>query len=285
MTDSASYDQAPFRITVWPPKIELPPIGLRNYELDPANGALIFDLPHTLKRSHGEIYLALYALDLDSADAILAFANQYGHLGGLDMLDSLEQQQRVLRTYPDEAISESQRAAALPAAGDRDLEVLEEFRFAARLLRDLTSAWRVVSGQASPDAITWHYTQESSHREARALLRHLSPLLRGLHPTLDLMDRLDDAASDAPTTAQAPSTRWANLYEICAAELFNHIANETDYKTCANETCQKLFVRQRGRAIHGQHRTTGVMYCSSNCARAQNQRAYRRRLHSKAGPP
>jgi hypothetical protein len=160
-----------------------------------------------------------------------------------------------------------------------DFELLEDFRFAACILRDLTSAWRVASGQADLNEITWHFTPLPSHGEARNLLRaYLSPLLSGLHPTLELVDLVDDDDQwTRPTVAQMPPSAHSSLFEVCAAELFNHIASQTEYKTCANETCGHLFVRQQGRAIHGQHRTTGVKYCSDTCARAQNQRAYRRR--------
>jgi hypothetical protein len=69
----------------------------------------------------------------------------------------------------------------------------------------------------------------------------------------------------------------ATLYSVALLQLVNDLAEDVPYLTCANETCGRLFVRQRGRSEYGGHRMQGVMYCSNTCARAQYQREKRRR--------
>ncbi len=59
----------------------------------------------------------------------------------------------------------------------------------------------------------------------------------------------------------------------------------TTVHQCANERCDRAFVRQRGRAAHRQHRTTGVKYCSRECARAQAQRELSTTAASKSPSP
>jgi predicted sulfurtransferase len=61
------------------------------------------------------------------------------------------------------------------------------------------------------------------------------------------------------------------LYALCCCELFNHVVSGADFRVCANEACERLFVRD------DTARRRGVLYCSRNCARAQAQREFRRR--------
>jgi hypothetical protein len=74
----------------------------------------------------------------------------------------------------------------------------------------------------------------------------------------------------------------ATVYVASVAQMFNHIAQNADYKICANETCSRPFVHQvDGTSEYGQYRSEGVIYCSNRCARAQVQREYRRRKEKK----
>jgi hypothetical protein len=70
---------------------------------------------------------------------------------------------------------------------------------------------------------------------------------------------------------------YATLYSVAMLQLVNDLAEEVPYLRCANETCGRLFARQRGRTTYGGNRMRGVMYCSNTCARAQYQREKRRR--------
>jgi hypothetical protein len=70
---------------------------------------------------------------------------------------------------------------------------------------------------------------------------------------------------------------YPTLYSVAVLQLVNDLAEGLPVIHCANETCRRPFVRQRGRAKYRDNRTRGVMYCSNTCARAQYQREKRRR--------
>jgi hypothetical protein len=71
-----------------------------------------------------------------------------------------------------------------------------------------------------------------------------------------------------------------DLFTGLTVQLFNLMFDDLPVLYCHNETCDRRFVRQSGRAVKGQYRTEGVKFCSSACAKAQVQREYRRRKRS-----
>jgi hypothetical protein len=71
--------------------------------------------------------------------------------------------------------------------------------------------------------------------------------------------------------------RYPTIYSTSFLQLYNHMAEGATARRCANETCDSVFVRQRGRAEYQQYRTHGIKYCSRGCAKAQAQRELRRR--------
>lgn len=79
---------------------------------------------------------------------------------------------------------------------------------------------------------------------------------------------------------QSPVGVTPNAYEVACLQILNHLNIGATYNHCANSTCGRPFVRQRGRSEH-YTRTEGVRYCSRPCANQQTQRDYR--LRQKAG--
>jgi hypothetical protein len=343
------------------------------------------DDPEAVELS-GETYLELEQVDLDDPASILGFVRRYGPLGGWAAYHDLREvalnreDDVVFFLYFDEALNaeaiwEQKRRAAreqlfdlppwIPEAERRAyrdrtvdelvqafppaVETLEEFRFAARLLRDLKTAWLVVREGRPPDSVEWlsgwrplprlsaeqraelenpsftissgeiaadaskgelleHLLRSSSPKlgdtraaavsdsviidPARFLTDMLERLLRVFSPKLGLEVHYFPPTFDPQILFKPPTevvvmprreVERIPLYAVLALELFNHILDNAEYRTCANERCRRTFVHQRGRAEKGQRRSSGVMYCTPECARATAQREYRRRKRARPG--
>jgi hypothetical protein len=69
----------------------------------------------------------------------------------------------------------------------------------------------------------------------------------------------------------------AGFVGVASLQLANIIADDLPVRLCANETCDRPFTVQRGRAQRARYQRSDAMYCSAACARAQAQRRYRSR--------
>ncbi len=231
-----------------------------------------------------ECYLELIAVDLSDPAAILDFVSVFDLLG---MTSSRVADYSPLRlaglTYLAGSDEIARKLAAGRAkafeAGDVPIplgvETLDEFRWGALCMRDLVSAWRILRGEIDLathrwESPIWEVGRAEEYRPWSSVEAVETVLMVGLSEGLAAFS--PHVHSDREAVFD---DHWT--YEVCCLELFNHIVEEARYRRCANEKCGRLFVRQRGRSVHGQYRTRGVKYCSSSCARAQAQRQYRRR--------
>jgi hypothetical protein len=281
--------------------------------------------PQVIKPS-GETYLRLTEVDLDDVGAILEFVNRNGLLGGgrafatlryyLDsdlfwkhykhQLDDRHEWETKRRALEPEVVRCGNRFAQPRPGSDGALrerlleevlgrtppviETLSEFRFAARCIRDLYSAWLMFKDgrdahEFSWTSPTWPDLFDSFAEPAALLSYMLKVFLRDFAPQVRLSWSYSGPAqaedlfrpADTMKVKPTPGPERVSLYAVCALELFNHIIDNAEYHECANERCKRTFVHQQGRSEKGQRRSRGVIYCSPECARATAQREYRRR--------
>jgi len=278
MTKMSRDDKKSVRITIWPGVLlPHPPVPHRGWRLEgerlipsrssPGGGG-VGTREQVLEVE--ELYLELLHVDVERAEEIVDFANRFDVVGIREAADTAARPETPLQVLLNRELG--------PPTGS---ETLAEFRFAARYLRELTYSWLFISINRGPKG-TWPLLRETLglRAEKEVTLRDLNHFLAHgvsagtipFHPRLST----DDAA--APDLLQAP------LYSTCCLELYNHIVEGATYQRCRNPSCYRLFVRQKGRAEKGQHRSEGLKYCSKQCARVQAQRDYRTRAKAKKPP-
>jgi hypothetical protein len=161
-----------------------------------------------------------------------------------------------------------------PSGEYGEAHAVDELQASARLVRSLTAHW-VAHCDGEPVVEAWRWAFKGPLlREERcwaAFSETLNLLLRPFSPkvVVDVNARYRVGADDPELAA------------VLALQVHNAVVESLPVRSCPN--CGQRFIRQEGRAVHGQYRTSSVTYCSKSCAKAKAQRDYR--LRQRKGSP
>jgi hypothetical protein len=155
---------------------------------------------------------------------------------------------------------------------DRTDGTLEDARWWLKSVRALVAMWREVSLDGNP-ASPWAAEGFSPVDQTTAWVRFQTALAEGLRP---YHARVEYAAR-VGAGELALGVPQVSLYEAACAAVFNLVLKQPTARRCENETCGRVFVHQLGGAKFRQHRSTGLRFCTPECARAEASRRYRRR--------
>ncbi|MHB1324822.1 MAG: hypothetical protein ACYC0L_01220 [Thermoleophilia bacterium] len=290
-----SHEISEVRITVWPGR-KLPVPDIYVYPVCLIDGKNFGEFLSYATGTPGqnvslpeEFYIReLFDLDLTSSQSILEFSKTFGRLGSPGWKDLLVTDYGLdMSAYPKLRDIDRLQERFLSKGGfqhplDRyEISSIEDFMQHAAILRDIVRIWLMLSGQTDLQTIVDSWENQvrqppsSENNAALYLEGFINAGLQPFHANLKISFPTDDAPGSTSIAPYSPPVLSA--YSAACLQLANDISENTRYRVCANESCNRLFSKQRGRSEYGHFRTKSIKYCSATCARAQAQRQLRRR--------
>ena len=213
----------------------------------------------------------LLEADLDSPAGVAAAISGFAH--------------RLVAFPHPERLTRSDRATLVrdPDAADwRDPAAY------LRAVRAMTCQWLGLRSSGPTPVEAWQAERFVVHTEWEAwelFVEFLNVGLESYAPAVGLTwpdpDGEPPSGPEAPAVPLVASRPAPDLFAGLCWQLRRLLEENQAPQRCGNETCGRLFVRQRGRSTTpGRNRTVGLRFCSPNCAKTQNRRDRNRRRTS-----
>jgi hypothetical protein len=277
-----SYIDPRFRPTLWPGTV-VPTPPLRPFASAEVDGDWIVWSPGTAWQSEpvqlpADFYMReLLELQADDLEAAAGLYRSHGNLFDFD------REELNLKSYDDDYVAKIDAIPENPE-GMRGGVHRGLVKLHIETAQDAIRAWLACQREGGlhelvAQDVTEEYRsalKDSSGHIVASTLDELEDLLIDVRLS-DLETVINAALGKFSIGVRELAHRWPTIYSVSFLQLYNHMVEGAAAHRCASETCQRLFVRQRGRSEYGQYRTEGVKYCSRECARAQAQRELRRR--------
>ena len=252
-----------FPITV-EPRVALPPRLVERHTIKLGEDGELKTLDDAEWRALPDEWVLRELADakLDNDEAVLGLLSDYGWIEGRYPYKWISPD-AAQRLFGDDQLAEfrriGDRQSGMP---DDEPRTLEDARWWLKTARALAGTWSRTARGEDP-AAAW--TDEGFSPDAPEVWERFRGLLNeGLEPfSARVVHRNAEALTD--------------LYSAACLQIFNLLVQDCHPLRCENETCDHDFVHQRGGAEHRQHRSTGLRYCTPECARMQASRKYRRK--------
>jgi hypothetical protein len=287
ITLMAEYVDPRFRPTLWPGTIiPIPPLARRIKNVRVKGDWILWTPASFEDRTSVELpedfylreLMELPANDLEGAARMMA---AYGPLFGIDQDDLSFDREGVYEKLQDipEAGGDQQPH---PFGVHRDLVAIY-----VQTAQDAITTWLACQWEGGLEELVRPHVTEETLADLRSQTQHRE------QPWPQSIEEVQEILIDAELTSLEEvlnralgrfsigigdlSDRYPTVYSVAFLQLYNHLVEGATVHQCANERC--------GRAAYRQHRTTGVKYCSRECARAQAQRELRRRRKQEPSNP